>query len=102
MREFSTPVILDQARERTALSGKSVDRFGGDFVNTLILWRLAARSAPIDRGERDLSFELHQTGVVGDFRKCNFNCEKRKKADLCTAAGTVFGSAPLEDHAFWP
>ena len=30
LREFPTPVILDQARERAALRGKICDRFSDD------------------------------------------------------------------------
>ena len=31
LREFSTPVILDQARERAALSGKNETGFSDDY-----------------------------------------------------------------------
>ena len=57
LREFPTPVILDQARERAALTGKSAIGFRTKIVTCLIRSFRVEWRAPIDRGDRDLSFE---------------------------------------------
>ena len=58
LREFPTPVILDQARERGLCAGKSAIGFQKLIVKSLIRSFRAERRARIDRGERDLESEV--------------------------------------------
>ena len=54
MREFSTPVILDQARERAALNGKNKTRFQKLIVTRLIRSFRAERRARVEGEEREI------------------------------------------------
>ena len=58
VREFPTPVILDQARERELCAGKSAMGFQTKIVTRLIRSFRAERRARIDRGARDIESEV--------------------------------------------
>ena len=72
LREFPTPVILDQARERGLCAGKSAIDFQKLIVKSLICSFRAERRARIDRGARDIEFELGCGRVRRDFGMCIF------------------------------
>ena len=64
LREFPTPVILDQARERGLCAGKSAMGFQKLIVMCLIRSFRAERRARIDRGDRDLEFEPRSRRIL--------------------------------------
>ena len=72
LREFPTPVILDQARERGLCAGKSAIGFQKLIVRSLIRSFRAERRARIDRGARDLESEPGSREVRRDFGMCIF------------------------------
>ena len=83
LREFPTPVILDQARERGLCAGKSAIGFQKLIVSTLIRSFRAERRARIDRGARDienLSCAFWEFGAISG--RAFLHCKKGTKADL--------------------
>ena len=84
LREFPTPVILDQARERGLCAGKSAIGFQKLIARSLIRSFRAERRARIDRGARDIAFEPGCGRVRRDFGMCILHCKKGTKADLNT------------------
>ena len=72
LREFPTPVILDQARERGLCAGKPAIGFQKLIVRSLIRSFRAERRARIDRGERDIESEVSALVVRRDFGMCIF------------------------------
>ena len=72
LREFPTPVILDQARERGLCAGKSAIDFQKLIVRCLTRSFRAERRARIDRGERDIESEPESREVRRDFGMCIF------------------------------
>ena len=100
LREFPTPVILDQARERGLCAGKSAIGFQKLIVSCLIRSFRAERRARIDRGDRDLESEPDRGRIRHDLGKCDLTPlwgENAPRARLITLPRVHFGARSLDE-----